>query len=476
MKHLKETDGGFIGASDIAANLDRVQGMRRREMRSSVADWRSSVAHDKQSKIATEPEHVIRARKNLEILKQKKREQARMNSPKERFKSFIARTATSAKDAVKKRFQISEAFNMQDVVSRLKGFENKSYEDTVTYGVEDDDGNIMKVTVRAEQAKKFEQRMAEELAVIKTFVDGLSLNGEDKNTNRDAGKSIAELLYNLKNEFDIVDVEFPEIPSDVIYNTDKATYNAQDSIESSDLETDEEMSDQGVEDFKDEDSALPGEESEEVNSDDLDSAENFEEPSTAPSTDSDIIQSVLSMLKAEAEARKAGYEKEAEEYRARQAEYTYKLATHTASQQEEMAQIEAEMERQKEKEKEAKKYADIAKFRVQKMKSTNESVVDKIFEVESLESVASLMRMKQALRSQFAVSPTDTPQDKAFKMASFRDASAELDMRIRRARRSEQFNSLKAKKEQQEALKNKRQQDMLDKKQQPQPAQNQKME
>ena len=91
---------------------------------------------------------------------------------------------------------VNEAFDIQDVLSRLRGIEGKkiSPTDNATYGVEDDKGNVMKITVRKDQAPEFETVLAHELAAIDSF----SVTGT-------AGKevSMAELLFNLKDKFDI---------------------------------------------------------------------------------------------------------------------------------------------------------------------------------------------------------------------------------------------------------------------------------
>src|SRR6185312_4365202 len=109
---------------------------------------------------------------------------------------------------------IKEFYDISNVVSKLKGLEraNSKKQDNVVYGVEDNEGNVMKITVKKEQAKDFEYRLARDMADAKED----NLSGKEKT-------SMAELLYDLKDEFDIIDVDFPRIPKDVIYNADKAT-------------------------------------------------------------------------------------------------------------------------------------------------------------------------------------------------------------------------------------------------------------
>jgi len=466
MSKVNESNGG-TGSGSIAPNMDR------RQVRSSESDWRSGIKHDISAKGATEQEHVIRARRNMELLKKKKL----ANTPKEKFKSFISRTFGAR--APEARFQIKESTNMQDVVSRLKGLEYKNEEDTITYGVEDDEGNLIKITVKGDQAKQFEQRMAEELAILQSLSNGLEGNpfGDQQQDVTKKNTSIAELLYNLKDTFTIVDVEFPQIPTDVIYNVDRATYNAPDTMNKQPrdgmsagvddlqgVEGDPEMDAMNPE-MGDEQSldmnppegeeGVEGSEDEmDVDPDDLDSAEDFQDMEDTGETDEkSMLSSILDMLKAEAEARKAGYEQAAEEAKAKQAEYSYKLATHTAAEQEELARVEAEMEEQKNKEKEAKKYADIAKFRVQKVKPAMESST--LGESEQLDTVQGLMRKKQGLRQQFQILPNDTQEDKAYKNASFITANREIDLQIRRAKMRDQYLKSKGKKEQEEIKKQK---------------------
>src|SRR5216683_711822 len=64
---------------------------------------------------------------------------------------------------------IKEFYDLNDVVSRLKGIESSDYKssNTVTYGVEDDQGNIMKVSVRKDQSKDFEYKLARDMADAK---------------------------------------------------------------------------------------------------------------------------------------------------------------------------------------------------------------------------------------------------------------------------------------------------------------------
>lgn len=363
--------------------------------------------------------------------------------------------------------KISEAFDLQDVLSRLRGIEGKKLEprDHVTYGVEDDEGNVMKITVRKDQAAEFEAILGQELADIEAF----SVSGkEGKNV------SMAELLYNLKDKFDIIDVEFPKIPTDVVYNADKATVQtgpdippAQDQVDGTggpggDLGVGDEMGDlgdegglppvatgnepidlndvEGGEDLGDLGGQPPaaGELGDELETD-AEGVEAFAEPENEGS----ILDKVLDMLKAQADAQKAQAEAEAEKYRADQAEYSARAASATIAQQEELARMEADMERQKNRDKEAKKLADIAKYRVQQASG----IAAGVNEAEELETVQSVRRLLALAAVKFAVQPEDSPETRQFKNAQKTEYIRELQSRLRSAKNREMYNADVAKRE-----------------------------
>ena len=88
-------------------------------------------------------------------------------------------------------------FDASDVVSRIDAASKKAdqNEDTTAFGLEDEDGNMVKVYVRDEQAEDFEKELAALLA------------GEDENDDEEnSSLEIAEVLFKLKDKYDIVDV------------------------------------------------------------------------------------------------------------------------------------------------------------------------------------------------------------------------------------------------------------------------------
>lgn len=362
---------------------------------------------------------------------------------------------------------IKEYYDLGDVVSKLKGLErsNSKKQDNVIYGVEDDDGNVMKITVKKEQAKDFEYRLARDMADAKED----NLSGKEK-------VSLAELLYDLKDEFDIVDVDFPKIPKDMIYNADKATKgpdtaqlpeddnisdmedaNAHmDQLGDADADADMNNPDMGSDmgDLSGDTDQQGGDEdlgsdtgsdtNDEMEPDD-ESVEDFqEEPESA--TPESILQSVMDMLKADAAAKKAQADAAAEESRAKQAEYSYRLSQATVAHEEEIARMEMDMDSQKKKEKEAKKMADLAKYRVHKSSSTavgesvnNSMLMQVIMEIDDFDTAQSVRKSMDALRKQYAPDPADTPDMVRYKRQMIQQGMRELTDRLSQIKLRDQF-------------------------------------
>jgi hypothetical protein len=183
--------------------------------------------------------------------------------------------------------------------------------------------------------------------------------------------SLAELLYKLKDLFDVRDVEFPSIPEDIIYNADEtSTTVSNDDVDIQDEnvppdEFDLEGESNFEDEFNPEEIGDETEEGEEIIDDE--SVEDFSEIEDESSTQS-ILMSIIDMLKSQAEEQKARHEAEAEKARAEQAEYSARAAEATLNNREELIAMQAEKNEQKSKEKEAKKQADLATYRYKKSK------------------------------------------------------------------------------------------------------------
>ncbi len=239
-----------------------------------------------------------------------------------------------------------ETFDAADVISKLDDAEKKSRldQDTVPFGMEDEDGAIVKVYVRSEQADEFEVALAQLLA------------GEDENGDQDGetdSVEIAEVLFQLKDKFDIVDVEWPEIEGDEEEEQEMAADEMGMDFEGGDEEGgDEEMDLEGG----DEDLDLEGEGDE---MDDLEGDMEMEPEGGAEGA----LQQVIDMLKSQAEAQKVESEARAEEAKARAAEANASAASSKVKQEEEVLDMEAYNAQQKEEEEEAKRLAQLAKYK-----------------------------------------------------------------------------------------------------------------
>jgi hypothetical protein len=369
------------------------------------------------------------------------------NSPQKLIdflKDFFNRNTTKldykpVTDMIPKKInKLYESTDISDVFATLKNSEYKSVErkDTVVFGIEDDDGNIMRITLPSEQGNEFEIRVSKELAEIEDF---------KKSGHVGKNMSMAELLYELKKEFDILDVDFPKIPSDVIYNEKNTTtsveevqddFNQDENLEKSD--------DMEMQDMDDMNGAPDGSDMQDMDDMEDDSVEDFEEPQ-GNSAES-ILASVMATLKAQADAEKAKADAEAEKAKAQQAEYSSKIASMEMDKQQQMMEIEAEMDAQKEKEKEAKKMADIARHNYQKnkmMASENfkfSPMMYNILESDQFDSIQSLQREKINIRTKYAPSSTDTVEQKMYKQEQMRLALKELMAKIQQVRSRDNFN------------------------------------
>ena len=226
---------------------------------------------------------------------------------------------------------VSEAdatFDQADVISKLKQAEraNVTDEETTSFALEDQDGNIVKVTVRKDQAEDFEAALGMALAAKDEDED-------DVNTE----KEIAEVLFDLKDKFEIVNVDFPVIPED----------------EEEDQTVEGEGDDLGLEDDvegDDDDMDMEGE-------DDLEMEADTEEGDAASA-----LTQVIDMMKADAEAKKAEAEARTAEAKAEESRYAAQASVAKVKQEEQILDMEAHNETKKKEDEEAKRLAQLAKY------------------------------------------------------------------------------------------------------------------
>ena len=223
-------------------------------------------------------------------------------------------------------------FDQSSVISKLKALENKEkadVRDTVTFGIEDENNQVVRVTIRAEQAGEFEKALQAVMADME----------EDENSKIE----IAEVLFKLKDNFDIVDVVWPEI------------------------EEDEEVPRQQFGDEQGEPGAegdgLEGLEGEGGEGDPL--ADLEDDGAGEESEVKGLLSQVIDMMKADAAARQADAEARIADAKAREQELGAKQALAKIKQEEQFLDMEEYEKKQKAQEKEAKRLAQLARWKSQ---------------------------------------------------------------------------------------------------------------
>lgn len=220
-------------------------------------------------------------------------------------------------------------FDSSEVTAKLKALEKRDSEDfrdTVTFGLEDDDGNVVRVRVKYDQAAEFEKAM-------QSFM--LDANEDEQLPE------IAELLFKLKDQFDIVDVEWPEIE--------------EDEEEGQVLDNGEmPQGDEGGIGLTDDGELAGGM----ADGDDLGLGGAPAEPAVT-----DLLTQVIDMMKADAEARKADARAREAEAKNREAEAAISQAQTRVKHEEELLDMDTYNKQKKEQEKEAKRLAQLAQWR-----------------------------------------------------------------------------------------------------------------
>lgn len=228
-----------------------------------------------------------------------------------------------------KKITESEQFDpshVSSVMSKLDSVVNTKPEvETKSFGFEDTDGNIIKVVVAADDAENFKQALSTELEQIET--DGKNIE-------------VAELLFKLRNQFNIVDVKWPQAVED-----EEPLQQPEDGATGS----------------------------EPVEGEPTEGGDPMAAPAPAPAGDSSMtsnaMDAMLQALIADAEARRQEAVAKAAEARAREASAAAEMSRQKLSAEEEVADMEAFYSSQNEEQKEAKKLAKLAKFRHQMRKS-----------------------------------------------------------------------------------------------------------
>lgn len=222
-------------------------------------------------------------------------------------------------------------FDSSEIISKLKGLENKEKvdnRDTTTFGLEDEDGNLVRVTVKAEQAEDFER-------TLQAFM--MNAEQEEERT-----ADVAEILFKLKDQFDIVDVQWPDIEEDAEEVQDVAGAEGEPGAEGMDPNMDP--------------NAAGGE---------MDLDGGMEDMGGGADTSSveDLLTQVIDMMKADAEARKAEARAREAEAKTKEANARVDQSMARVKQEEQYLDMESFEKAKKEEEKEAKRLARLAKWK-----------------------------------------------------------------------------------------------------------------
>lgn len=226
--------------------------------------------------------------------------------------------------------QDDPTFDVADVTTKLKAAEKAEEvtRDTVAFGLEDENGDIVKVYIRSEQAEDFEKALGEALADMEN-----------------ATTEIAEILFDLREKFDIVDVEWPAIAEDEEV-ADADSMGAEGEGEG-------EM-DPGMEGDAEGDMAADEMGDEEGMGD-----EGMDDEADAKSA----FQQVVDMMKAQAEAQRAEADAKKAAADAENSKYAAQAAEAKIRAEEEVLDMEAYNDAKAKQDKEAKKLQSLAKYR-----------------------------------------------------------------------------------------------------------------
>ena len=314
---------------------------------------------------------------------------------------------------------------LKDVTSRLKSFQiDGEYDnkDIISYGVRDDTGNMMIITIPLQQSEEFEQRVAQTLSDVLEF----------KKTGKGEDKSLAELLYELKDEFTIVSAEFPKLPKDAVYNADEIT------------EADPEAGldgEEGDEDLGGDEEGDLGGPTDSLDPEDEDIGDDFE----AGDSKEDLMVSVLGMLKSQNEKETAQANAKAEEAKAKQAEIALKSSKNTVAKEEELIVAQAEMDAVKDKEKNAKKMRELATFNYKKKMGMGEGFSELftgiILELDANDTPQTLRRQMVSIRDKYKINSDDDLETKQFKQKQSQAERKELQIRMRAARNRDDYEN-----------------------------------
>jgi len=236
--------------------------------------------------------------------------------------------------------QDKQNFDSAEVFSKLKALDKRNdidhQYDSSTFGLEDENGGIVRVTVKGEQAEEFEKALQQFLS-----------NPDDSHNDEGRIPDIGEILFDLKDRFDILNVVWPEVQEDEEEPQEVAGQEGQgDNTEAPEGEGEgggEMTAGQGEEGGEDM-NGLGGEGGEEMSA-------------------TSALTAVIDAMKADAEARKAEADARTAEAKSREADLTTRQSEAKVKQEEEILDMDDYYKSKKDAEKEAKQLAKLAKWK-----------------------------------------------------------------------------------------------------------------
>lgn len=261
-------------------------------------------------------------------------DEARLSKPKKRKLSIVNIQPPFAKQIGFKQFvkeSGEDKFDAVDVSSKIRAARkaNEIESKSVVYGLQDADGHVIKVYVTPDQAEDFETALADALA-------------DDEHAD------VAEVLFSMKDRFDILHVEWPteeeENNEEDLQGADQNTNDSQlpdQSTSDDEIPAVDDTTDLGVEDQNPID----------------DSSANAAE--VAAST----LDKVIMVLQANASAQQAEAEARAAEAKAKEAEAAADLARTKMNAEIEVLDMESWEKQQKQKKQEASLTKRMATFK-----------------------------------------------------------------------------------------------------------------
>lgn len=248
-------------------------------------------------------------------------------------------------------------FDASDVISKLDYAEKKvkSDRDTVPFGLEDENGKIIKVHVRSDQAEEFENALS-------SLLSGEDEDDDDKNT----AVEIAEIIFQLKDKFDIVDVDWGEIEGD---EQQEQEVSPEESQKQDQEGNDQEKEGEGQDEFD-----ISGEGGEQGQEEPESGEEDKEMVDSDEDEAASALSQVIKMMQADAEAKAAEARAREAEAEAKQAKYAAQAAASKVSQEEQILDMEAAEDKKKKEDKEAKQLAKLARYQHQKANKASKAV------------------------------------------------------------------------------------------------------